>query len=70
MSAAAAVLDMLAAKGTVIVSSHKLVPAALLAQRGLGAQIEANAAAVFDWLGAYLAQPRGGKPDIQDRNKM
>lgn len=33
---------------------------ALLAQRGFGARIEANAAKVFDWLGAYLAQPRGG----------
>jgi hypothetical protein len=33
---------------------------ALLAQRGFGAPIEANAAAVFDWLSAYLAHPRGG----------
>jgi hypothetical protein len=33
---------------------------ALLAQRGFGASIEANAAAVFDWVSAYLAHPRSG----------
>ena len=33
---------------------------ALLAQRGFGAPIEASAAAVFDWLSAYLAHPRSG----------
>lgn len=93
VSAAAAVLDELAARGMVIVSSHNLILAsllehrlapfcvahnergalalapgvlahtngiALLAQRGFGAPIEANAAAVFDWLSAYLAHPRGG----------
>jgi hypothetical protein len=93
VSAAAAVLDVLAANSTVIVSSHNLVLAsllehrltpfcvaldergvltlapgllahtngiALLARRGFGAQVEANAAKVFDWLGAYLAQPRSG----------
>jgi hypothetical protein len=93
VSAAAAVLDVLAANSMVIVSSHNLVLAsllahrlapfcvaldergvltlapgllahtngiALLAQRDFGPQIEANAAKVFDWLGAYLAQPRSG----------
>lgn len=93
VSAAAAVLDVLAQDNTVIVSSHNLVLAsllerrlapfcvaldgrgaltlapgvlahtngiALLAQRGFGAQIEASATKVFDWLSAYLAQPRGG----------
>jgi hypothetical protein len=93
VSAAAAVLDVLAAHNMVIVSSHNLVLAtllehrlapfcivpdehgalsltpgllahtngiALLAQRGFGAGIEANATAVFDWLSAHLAQPRGG----------
>lgn len=34
---------------------------ALLAQRGFGADIEAKAAKVFDWLGAYLAQPDSGR---------
>lgn len=33
---------------------------ALLAQRGFGAPIEASAAAVFDWLSAYLAHSRNG----------
>ena len=93
VSAAAAVIDVLATKDRVIVSSHNLVLAsllehrlapfcvaldedgvltlapgvlahtngiALLAQRGFGARVEANAAKVFDWLGAYLAQPGGG----------
>jgi hypothetical protein len=93
VSAAAAVLDVLAAGRLVIVSSHNLVLGpllehrlaplcvaldalgslalkpgllaqtngiALLAERGLGAQVEARAAKVFDWLGAYLAQPAGG----------
>ncbi len=32
----------------------------LLAERGFGADIEANAAKVFDWLGGYLAHPKGG----------
>ena len=90
ISAAASVLDVLAAKGTVIVSSHNLVLAALLAhrleplcvakgengaltlspgvlahtngialltERGFGGEVEANAAKVFDWLSAYLAEP-------------
>ncbi|GGE71161.1 MutS-related protein [Massilia psychrophila] len=93
VSAAAAVLDVLASNDTVIVSSHNLVLAsllehrlapfcvaldedgvltlapgllahtngiALLARRGFGPQVEANAAKVFDWLSAYLAQPGGG----------
>jgi hypothetical protein len=93
VSAAAAVIDELAATGMVVVSSHNLILAsllehrlapfcvarddrrmlvlapgvlartngiALLAQRGFGASIEANAAAVFDWLSAYLAHPRSG----------
>jgi hypothetical protein len=93
VSAAAAVLDELAATCMVIVSSHNLILAsllehrlapfcvahdergiltlapgvlahtngiALLAQRGFGASIEANAAAVFDWVSAYLAHPRSG----------
>ncbi|HEU4372366.1 MAG TPA: hypothetical protein VFS02_02700 [Telluria sp.] len=34
---------------------------ALLAARGFGTPIEDNAAAVFDWLGAYLAQSRSGR---------
>ena len=34
---------------------------ALLAQGGFGADIEAKAARVADWLGAYLAQPDGGR---------
>jgi hypothetical protein len=91
VSAAAAVLDALAAKGMVIVSSHNLLLAPLLEHRlaplcvtveggklalvpgvlahtnGIalltahcfGAGIEANAARVFDWLGAYLAHPAG-----------
>jgi DNA mismatch repair ATPase MutS len=89
VSAAAAVLEVLAAKGLVIVSSHNLVLApllahrlaplcvrvedgvlvleagvlahtngiALLAQRGFGAQVEANAGRVFEWLSGYLAHP-------------
>jgi hypothetical protein len=90
VSAAASVLDVLAAKGLVIVSSHNLVLApllahrlaphcvargadgalalsdgvlahtngiALLAQRGFGAEVEAGAGKVFDWLSAYLAHP-------------
>jgi len=90
VSAAAAVLDVLAARGLVIVSSHNLVLApllahrldplcvrldeagrlvlapgvlahtngiALLASRGFGPQVEANAGKVFDWLGGYLAHP-------------
>ena len=90
VSAAAAVLDVLAASALVIVSSHNLVLApllahrlapwcvrldqdgrlllapgvlahtngiALLAQRGFGAQVEANAGKVFTWLSAYLTQP-------------
>jgi DNA mismatch repair ATPase MutS len=93
VSAAAAVIDQLAATCMVIVSSHNLILGsllehrlapfcvardgqgaltlapgvlahtngiALLAQRGFGAPIEASAAAVFDWLSAYLAQPRSG----------
>lgn len=93
VSAAAAVLDVLAEHSMVIVSSHNLVLAsllahrlvplcvaqaedgtltlapgllahtngiALLAQRGFGARVEASAAKVFDWLGGYLAEPRGG----------
>lgn len=93
VSAAAAVLDELAASSMVIVSSHNLILAsllehrlapfcvardeqgalvlapgvlahtngiALLAQRDFGASIENNAAAVFDWLTAYLAHPRSG----------
>jgi hypothetical protein len=93
VSAAAAVLDVLASHDTVLVSSHNLVLAsllehrlapfcvaldetgvltlapgllthtngiALLAQRGFGEKVEANAARVFDWLSAYLAQPGGG----------
>ena len=101
VSAAAAVLNALAAKGTVIVSSHNLVLAsllehrlaplcvmagggklalmpgvlahtngiALLAAHSFGADIEANASKVFDWLGAYLAHPAGagqvlGKPGV------
>ena len=93
VAAAAAVLDELAAHSMVIVSSHNLVLAsllahrlapwcvardahgalaiapgvlahtngiALLAQRGFSGQIEAKAAAVFDWLGAYLAKPGSG----------
>jgi hypothetical protein len=90
VSAAASVLDVLAAKGLVIVSSHNLVLApllahrleplcvargaagtltlsrgvlahtngiALLAQRGFGGTVEANAGKVFDWLSTYLAHP-------------
>jgi hypothetical protein len=92
VSAAASVLDALAAKGTVIVSSHNLVLApllehrltplcvtapdgdasrlalvpgvlahtngiALLAERGFGVQVDANAAKVFDWLSGCLARP-------------
>ncbi len=99
VSAAAAVLDVLAADNIVIVSSHNLVLAtllehrlqqfcvaldehgaltlspgllahtngiALLAQRGFGPAIEARAAKVFDWLGAYLAQPGGGGEVLGD----
>ncbi len=92
VSAAAAVIDALAARGLVLVSSHNLVLApllahcfqpwcvhadadaagtlvlrpgvlvqtngiALLAKRGLGARVEANAGKVADWLSTYLAQP-------------
>ena len=90
VSAAAAVLDALAAKGLVIVSSHNLVLApllahrlaplcvkagahgqlvleqgvlahtngiALLAQRGFGASIEADAGKVANWLSSHLAHP-------------
>jgi len=90
VSAAASVLDMLAARGLVIVSSHNLVLASLLAHRldalcvakdgsgaltvtpgvlthtngiallsarGFGADVEANAGKVFDWLSGYLAHP-------------
>lgn len=89
VSAAAAVLDVLASKGLVLVSSHNLVLGpllahrlapwcveaaggalrlragvleqtngiALLARRGLGQQVEANAARVSGWLSAYLAHP-------------
>lgn len=93
VSAAAAVLDVLATRRLVIVSSHNLVLGpllehrlaplcvardgqgglalkpgllahtngiALLAERGFGAEVEARAAKVFDWLGAWLAQPPGG----------
>jgi hypothetical protein len=93
VSAAAAVLEVLAADSMVIVSSHNLVLAsllehrlapfcvaldehgaltlapgvlahtngiALLAQHGFGAEIEARATTVFDWLSAYLAQPGSG----------
>jgi hypothetical protein len=100
VSAAAAVLDVLAANSMVIVSSHNLILAsllehrlapfcvaldesgalmlrpgllahtngiALLAQRGFGAGIEANAAAVFDWLSGYLAAPRGGSQVLGSR---
>ncbi|MES3020573.1 MAG: hypothetical protein V4857_03205 [Pseudomonadota bacterium] len=90
VSAAASVLDALAARGMVIVSSHNLVLApllahrlapwcvaadadgaltlapgvlaqtngiALLAARGFGPELEANAGRVYDWLSAYLARP-------------
>ncbi|QYF94870.1 DNA mismatch repair protein MutS [Massilia sp. PAMC28688] len=90
VSAAAAVLNVLAAKGLVVVSSHNLMLAsllghrlapmcvakdvhgqlslspgvlahtngiALLAERGFGAEVEAGAARVFDWLDGYLAHP-------------
>ena len=90
VSAAASVLDRLAAKGVVVVSSHNLILASLLAhrldplcvakdadgalilaggvlahtngiallsQRGFGAEVEANAGKVFDWLSEYLAHP-------------
>ncbi len=90
VSAAASVLDVLAAKGLVVVSSHNLVLASLLAhrleplcvskngdgvltigrgvlahtnglallsERGFGAEVEANAGKVLNWLSAYLAQP-------------
>jgi hypothetical protein len=90
VSAATAVIEALAAKGMVLVSSHNLVLApllahrlvpwcvqrgadgqltlrpgvleqtngiALLARRGLGERIEANAGKVYDWLSAYLAHP-------------
>lgn len=90
VSAAASVLDVLAARGLVIVSSHNLVLASLLAHRldalcvakdaggaltvtagvlahtngiallsarGFGADVEANAGKVFDWLSGYLAHP-------------
>jgi DNA mismatch repair ATPase MutS len=99
VSAAAAVLDVLAAGRQVIVSSHNLVLGpllehrlaplcvaraagggltlqpgllahtngiALLAERGFGAEIEARAAKVFDWLGAWLAQPPGGAAVLAD----
>jgi hypothetical protein len=32
----------------------------LLAARGFGSEVEANAARVFDWLGGYLAHPKDG----------
>lgn len=100
VAAAAAVLDVLAADNLVIVSSHNLVLAsllahrlaplcvardsagtltvtpgvlahtnglALLAQRGFSGEIEAKAAAVFDWLGAYLAQPGSGGHVLGDK---
>jgi hypothetical protein len=90
VSAAASVLDVLAARGLVIVSSHNLVLAsllahrleplcvskgadgtlglvsgvlaqtngiALLAERGFGADVEAGAGRVFEWLNGYLAHP-------------
>lgn len=90
ISAAAAVLHELTARGTVIVSSHNLVLGPLLeaqlaplcvqrdgahglrlrggllnetnglrllAERGFGADIEARAARVFDWLSDYMAHP-------------
>jgi DNA mismatch repair ATPase MutS len=93
VSAAAAVLDVLAAGRQVNVSSHNVVLGpllehrlaplcvardeqggltlrpgllahtngiALLAERGFGAEVEARAAKVFDWLGGWLAQPPGG----------
>lgn len=92
VSAAASVLDVLAVRGLVIVSSHNLVLApllahrldplcverdaggvltlapgvlahtngiALLASRGFGPEVEANAGKVFDWLSGYLAHPAG-----------
>jgi hypothetical protein len=101
VSAAAAVLEMLAANSMVIVSSHNLVLAsllehrlapfcvaldergaltlapgllahtngiALLAQRGFGPEIEANATTVFDWLSAYLAQPPSGSQVLGSRS--
>jgi hypothetical protein len=40
---------------------------ALLAQRGFGAEIEARATTVFDWLSAYLAQPGGGSQVLGSR---
>ena len=93
ISAAAAVLHSLAASGLVIVSSHNLVLAplladcltplcvsapdgdqsrlriapgvlaetngiALLSARGFGADIDAKARRVFDWLSEYLAEPQ------------
>jgi hypothetical protein len=99
VSAAASVLDVLAAKGLVIVSSHNLVLApllahrldplcvargadgaltlsdgvlahtngiALLAQRGFGDAVEANAGKVFDWLSAYLAHPADCSPVLSE----
>ncbi|WP_256081794.1 DNA mismatch repair protein MutS [Massilia sp. YIM B04103] len=90
ISAAAAVLHELTARGTVIVSSHNLVLGPLLeaqlaplcvqrdgagglrlrsgllnetnglrllAERNFGADIEARAARVFDWLSDYMAHP-------------
>jgi hypothetical protein len=95
VSAAAAVLDQLAGRGLVLVSSHNLVLASLLAHQlvplrvtapgddrsklliepgvlertnglallsrgGFGADVEANAARVFDWLSVHLAQPGRG----------
>ena len=93
ISAAAAVLHSLAASGLVVVSSHNLVLAPLLADcltplcvsapdgdqsrlriapgvlaetngiallgaRGFGADIDAKARRVFDWLSEYLAEPQ------------
>ncbi|UMR32295.1 DNA mismatch repair protein MutS [Massilia sp. MB5] len=90
ISAAAAVLHELTARGTVIVSSHNLVLGPLLqaqllplcvqregenglrlragllnetnglrllSERNFGADIEARAARVFDWLSDYMAHP-------------
>jgi hypothetical protein len=103
VSAAAAVLDVLATDNMEIVSSHNLVLAsllehrlapfcvalddagvltlapgllahtngiALLAQRGFGAQVEASAAKVFDWLSAWLAQPGGGSEVLKARRAI
>jgi hypothetical protein len=93
VSAAAGVLDALAAKGVVVVSSHNLVLApllehwldpyfvgsagdgplallpgvlphtngiALLAAHGFGAQVQAQAGRVAEWLNQHLAHPIDG----------